>query len=61
MGNLHLRFDEGRGRRSHAAVTLSPTLPALQGDHAQQVLMLYKVIMPYEVIMLYTVLMEPRP
>ena len=28
MGNLHLRFDEGRARRSHAAVTLSPTLPS---------------------------------
>src|SRR5450755_4328731 len=27
-GNPHLRFDEGRGRRSPLAVTLSPTLPA---------------------------------
>src|ERR1035441_7679758 len=28
VGNLHLRFDEGRARRSLWAVTLSPTLPA---------------------------------
>ena len=27
MGNPHLRFDEGRVRRSHPAVTHSPTLP----------------------------------
>ena len=35
MGNPHLRFDEGRVRRSHPAVTHSPTLPARFPDRCR--------------------------